>query len=107
MVALVNGQPVMEEVVVEAKRREQPAFIRARYAISEKTEFLDNLSRLELLAQEARRVGLDKEPEILATPAKVMVQKLLRQQQEATGTPSETELRKHLLLPRLVRAGGE
>ncbi|WP_164000759.1 peptidylprolyl isomerase [Pyxidicoccus caerfyrddinensis] len=95
VVALVNGQPVTAEEV-EAKLREQPAFIRARYATPEKKkEFLDNLIRFELLAQEAQRAGLDKDPEIQATLQKVMVQKLLRQQQEATGTLSETELRKY------------
>ncbi|RKH35827.1 peptidylprolyl isomerase [Corallococcus sp. CA031C] len=95
VVAQVNGQPVTAPEL-EARLNEQPPFVRARYASPEKKrEFLDNLIRFELLAQEAKKRGLEQDPEIQTTLQKVMVQKLLRQQQDATGTLSESELRKY------------
>jgi parvulin-like peptidyl-prolyl isomerase len=82
---------------LKAKLEEQPPFVRARYAtLEKKKEFLDNQIRFELLVQEARQRGLDKDPEVRATLEKVMVQKLLRTQQEsAAGAVSDEELRKY------------
>ncbi|NTX08934.1 peptidyl-prolyl cis-trans isomerase [Myxococcus sp. CA051A] len=95
-VAVVNGRSLSTQEV-KAKLDEQPLFVRSRYAtLEKKKEFLDNLIRFELLVQEARKQGLEKDPEIKATLEKVMVQKLLRKQQEAAaGTISEPELRKY------------
>ncbi|OJH39803.1 foldase protein PrsA [Cystobacter ferrugineus] len=62
-----------------ARLEEQPPFIRARYTtVERKKEFLENLVRVELLAQEARRQGLDKDPDVLATLEKLMVQRLVQ-----------------------------
>jgi peptidyl-prolyl cis-trans isomerase C len=95
-VAIVNGRTLSTQDV-KAKLEEQPPVVRGRYAsLEKKKEFLDNLIRFELLVQEARRQGLEKDPEIQATLEKVMVQKLLRKQQEAAaGTPGDAELRKY------------
>jgi peptidyl-prolyl cis-trans isomerase C len=72
-----EGSITVEEL--KARLDEQPPLIRARYTtIERKKEFLENLVRVELLAQEARKQGLDKDPEVLATLEKVMVQKLLQ-----------------------------
>jgi peptidyl-prolyl cis-trans isomerase C len=63
----------------KARLDEQSPFIRQRYTTLErKKEFLDNLLRLELLARAAEKQGLDKDPDVLMTMKKVMVQKLLQ-----------------------------
>ncbi len=86
--------------VQELKTRldEQPPAIRARYTTAErKKEFLENQIRVELLAQEARKQGLDKDPDVLASLERLMVQKLL-QKHAATleNQPvSEAELQKY------------
>jgi peptidyl-prolyl cis-trans isomerase C len=65
---------------LKAKLDEQSPFVRARYTtLDRKKEFLENLIRFELLAKEAEKKGLDKDPEIQATVKKIMVQKLVRQ----------------------------
>lgn len=73
------GNDVITVDDFNAKLDEQSPFIRARYNnLERKKEFLDNLIRFEVLAQEARRRGLDKDPEVQATLEKVMVQRLIR-----------------------------
>ena len=59
----------------------QSPYVRARYtSLEHKKEFLDNLVKFEILAQEARRKGYDKDPEVLRTMKQVMIQKLLKQE---------------------------
>jgi peptidyl-prolyl cis-trans isomerase C len=73
------GNDVITVDDFNAKLDEQSPFIRARYnTLERKKEFLDNLIRFEVLAQEAKRRGLDKDPEVQATLEKVMVQRLIR-----------------------------
>lgn len=82
----------------KARLGEQPPFVRSRYTTLErKKEFLENLIRFELLAQEARKQGLDQDPEVLATLEKVLVQKLLQKHSASvTAQPvSEEEVRKY------------
>jgi peptidyl-prolyl cis-trans isomerase C len=63
----------------KARLDEQSPFIRARYTTLErKKEFLDNLIRFEVLAEEARRQKLDQDPEVQLTLRKIMVQKLVQ-----------------------------
>jgi peptidyl-prolyl cis-trans isomerase C len=63
----------------KARLDEQSPFIRARYTTLErKKEFLDNLIRQEVLAAEAERQGLDKDPDVRNTLRKIMVQKLVQ-----------------------------
>ncbi|ATB38882.1 hypothetical protein CYFUS_004319 [Cystobacter fuscus] len=96
VVATVGEHPITTQAL-QTKLEEQPPFIRARYtSLEKKKELLDNEIRFELLLQEARRRGLDKDPEVLATLEKVMVQKLLRLHQEgAVGKVSDEELRQY------------
>jgi peptidyl-prolyl cis-trans isomerase C len=83
----------------KARLDEQSPFIRARYtSIERKKEFLDNLIRFEVLAREAERQGLDKDPEVLNTLKKVMVQKLVQknfQDMEGAKNLPDAELQKY------------
>lgn len=57
-----------------------------------KREFVDNLIRFELLAQEAQRQGLEKDPDVQEATKRAMVQKLTQTRfgdQEATVTEEE------------------
>ena len=57
----------------------QSPYIRARYtSLEQKKEFLDSLIRFEVLAKEAFRRGLDKDPEVVRTMKQVMIQRLMR-----------------------------
>jgi len=78
LVAEGNGLAVTAEEF-KARIDEQSPFIRSRYtSIERKKEFLDNLLRFEVLAKEAQRQGLDKDPEVQLTVKKVMVQRLVQ-----------------------------
>ena len=77
----------------KARLDEQSPFIRARYSTLErKKEFLDNLIRFEVLAKEAERQGLDKDPEVQFTLRKIMVQKLVQRSFQDPGAQSQKEL---------------
>jgi len=77
-VATGNGITITAEEF-KARLDEQSPFIRARYAaLDRKKEFLDNLVRFEVLAKEAERQGLDKDPDVQNTLRKIMVQKLVK-----------------------------
>ncbi|NPD22680.1 peptidyl-prolyl cis-trans isomerase [Corallococcus exiguus] len=81
-----------------ARMEEQPPLIRARYGSMEmKKEFLDNLVRFEVLAQEARRQGLEKDPEFQAAVEKLLVQRLVQKQATSAvpAPPSDEEVRKY------------
>jgi len=57
----------------------QSPYIRARYtSLEQKKDFLDSLIRFEVLAKEAYRRGMDKDPEVVRTMKQVMIQKLMR-----------------------------
>lgn len=65
----------------EERLNSQSPYVRSRYAtLDHKKEFLDNLVKFEVLAAEARRQGLDKDPEVVRAMKQVMIQKLLKQQ---------------------------
>jgi peptidyl-prolyl cis-trans isomerase C len=71
----------------ERLNRQSP-YIRARYtSLEQKQEFLDSLIRFEVLAKEAARRGLDKDPEVVRTMKQVMIQKLVRDEFDAKITP--------------------
>jgi peptidyl-prolyl cis-trans isomerase C len=104
--AAKKGTPVAKgkDIVItdeefKARLDEQSPFIRARYnSLDRKKEFLDNLIRFELLAREAERQGLDKDPDVQLTLKKVMVQKLVQrnfQDTEGAKDLPEQELRKY------------
>ena len=74
----------------QAKMDEQAPVIRSRYnTLEKKKEFVDNLVRFELLNQEARKQGLDKDPAVRAILDKVLVQELIRRQMEAAAKASD------------------
>jgi peptidyl-prolyl cis-trans isomerase C len=65
----------------------QSPYIRARYtSLEQKKEFLDSLIRFEVLAKEAARRGLDKDPEVVRTMKQVMIQRLMRDELDAKIT---------------------
>ncbi len=107
------GEDVITADEVKQKLGEQSPFLQARYRdLAHKKEFVQNLVRFEVLAQEAYRRGLDKQPEVQATLKKVLVQELIRQEfDEKKATYAEQELKdyydKHLdefVKPERVRA---
>ncbi|MBX3248610.1 MAG: peptidyl-prolyl cis-trans isomerase [Myxococcales bacterium] len=58
---------------------DQSPYLRARYNSPERRrEFLDNLIRFELLAQEAERRGLHELPEVQRTRKQLMIQQMLK-----------------------------
>lgn len=65
----------------------QSPYIRARYtSLEQKKEFLDSLIKFEVLAKEAARRGLDKDPEVVRTMKQVMIQRLMRDELDAKIT---------------------
>jgi peptidyl-prolyl cis-trans isomerase C len=80
-----------------ARLEEQPAFVRAGYSsLEKKKELLTSVVRFEALAEEARRQGLDRDPEVLRAMRKLMVQKLVEARQQAAGTPvTEAEVSRY------------
>ncbi|HXN82044.1 MAG TPA: peptidylprolyl isomerase [Myxococcales bacterium] len=80
VVATVGNDTITAD---ELRRRfdEVSPFLRGRYnTVERKKEFLENLVRNELLAQEAARRGLDKSPQVREQTKRAMIQELLRQQ---------------------------
>jgi peptidyl-prolyl cis-trans isomerase C len=76
----------------------QSPYIRARYTSMErKKEFLDNLIRFEVLAAEAKKRGLDQDPEVVRTMKQVMIQKLMKVEFDTRVKPedvTEEEMKK-------------
>jgi peptidyl-prolyl cis-trans isomerase C len=71
----------------EERLNRQSPYIRARYtSLEQKTEFLQELVRFEVLAKEAYRRGYDKDPEVVRTMKQVMIQKLMRDEFDAKIT---------------------
>ncbi len=83
----------------KARLDEQSPFIRARYTtLEQKKVFLDNLIRQEVLAAEAERQGLDKDPDVRNTLRKIMVQKLVQkrfQQDAANADVPDADVQKY------------
>ena len=97
VVATVGDETITAD---ELKRRfdETSPFLRARYnTLERKKEFLDNLVRNELLAQEARRQGFDKSVAVQEQTKRAMIQELIKHQldEKLTGTDlTDADLRK-------------
>ncbi len=93
---------VGDEVITadELKHRldETSPFLRARYnTLERKKEFLENLIRNELLAQEAQRQGFDKSPAVKEQMKRAMIQELIKKQldEKLTGADiADTDLKK-------------
>jgi peptidyl-prolyl cis-trans isomerase C len=66
---------------VKNRLNETSPFLRARYnTLERKKEFLENMVRTELLAQEAVRQGYDKSPAVREQMKRAMVQELIKHQ---------------------------
>jgi peptidyl-prolyl cis-trans isomerase C len=82
----------------ERLNRQSP-YIRARYtSLEKKKEFLATQIQFEILAKEAYRRGLDKDPEVVRTMKQVMIQKLMRDEFDAKITADsipDDEMRKY------------
>ena len=77
---------------------QQSPYVRARYtSVERQKEFLDNLVRFEVLAKEAERRGLTKDPEVVRTMKQVMIQKLLKAEFEKMSIKdiSDDEVKKY------------
>jgi peptidyl-prolyl cis-trans isomerase C len=84
--AKIDGVTITLGEFQERINRQSP-YIRARYtSLEQKKEFLDSLIRFEVLAKEAGRRGLDKDPEVVRTMKQVMIQKLMRDELDAKIT---------------------
>jgi peptidyl-prolyl cis-trans isomerase C len=98
VVAKGNGITITADEF-KARLDEQSPFIRARYSsLERKKEFLDNLIRFEVLAKEAEKQGLAKDPDVQMTLKKIMVQKLVQKSFQDTGAATdmpEAELSKY------------
>lgn len=84
--AKIDGVVITLGELQDRINRQSP-YIRARYtSLEQKREFLDSLIRFEILAKEAYRRGLDKDPEVVRTTKQVMIQKLIRDEFDAKIT---------------------
>jgi peptidyl-prolyl cis-trans isomerase C len=83
---LAEALAKIDDVVItvgdfQERLNQQTPYVRARYtSLERKREFLDNLVRFEVLAKEAERRGLAKDPEVVRTMKQVMIQKLLKEE---------------------------
>jgi peptidyl-prolyl cis-trans isomerase C len=96
--AKVDGVTITVRQLQDSINRQSP-YIRARYQSKEqKRVFLDNLIRFEVLAKEAERRGLDKDPEVIQTMKSAMITKLLKDELARGIKPEdvpEAEMKAH------------
>lgn len=77
---------------VAAELASKGSFIRTRYQSPERRrEFLDQMIRFELLAQEAERRGYDELPEVQRTRKQMMIRQFLAQRFDEQGPESITD----------------
>lgn len=97
VIAEIDGEKITVGDFQERINKQSP-YIRARYTSMErKKEFLDNLIRFEVLAKEAKRRGMDQDPEVVRTMKQVMIQKLMKEEFENRVKPedvTEEEMKK-------------
>ena len=93
------GDEIITADEVRQRLNETSPFLRVRYnTLDRKKEFLENLVRNELLAQEARRQGLDKSPQVREQVKRAMIQELIHKQldEKLTGNDiPDAELKKY------------
>jgi peptidyl-prolyl cis-trans isomerase C len=93
VVAEVGDERITADEVRQRLNETSP-FLRARYSTLErKKEFLENMVRNELLAQEAVRQGYDKSPAVREQMKRAMIQELIKHQLDSklagTDIPEE------------------
>ena len=77
--ATVDGVVITVQEFQDQLNRQSP-YVRARYnSKEEKKNFLDTLITVEVMAKEAQRRELDKDPEVVRTMKQVMIQKLSKE----------------------------
>lgn len=87
--AKVDGVTITVKQLQDSINRQSP-YIRARYQSREqKRIFLDNLIRFEVLAREAERRGLDRDPEVIQAMKSAMITKLLKDELERGIKPEQ------------------
>ncbi|MES1157556.1 MAG: hypothetical protein ABUL67_00525, partial [Haliangium ochraceum] len=78
------GDAVITVDDVQSRMNKQPAFLRAKYKDpKEKQALVDNMIRLEVMAQEAHALGYDRDPDVLAQTKQLMISKYLQKDFEA------------------------
>jgi peptidyl-prolyl cis-trans isomerase C len=88
-VAVIDGYTITVDDLQERINNQSP-YVRARYtSLERKKEVLDSLIRFEVLANEALRQGLDKDPEVVRAMKQVMIQKLLKHEFDTRVKPSD------------------
>lgn len=82
---------------LEKTLTEQPSESRALSPIERKKEALESLIRFELLAREARRRGLDDDPEVQEMVKRLLVQRLVRDalDGETASTATDAEVKSY------------
>src|SRR5207253_1406536 len=93
VVAEVGDEKITADEVRQRLNETSP-FLRARYnTVERKKEFLENMVRNELLAQEAIRQGYDKSPAVREQMKRAMIQELIKHQLDSklagTDIPDE------------------
>ena len=74
----------------EHQINKQSPYVRVRYkTVEQRKEFLNNMIRFEVLAQEAKKNGLDKNPDVVRAMKQVMVQKLMKKKFQKTFAPED------------------
>ena len=92
---LAQPLAVVDDVTITVKQLQdsinrQSPYVRARYQSREqKKVFLDNLVTFEVLAKEAARRGLDRDPEVIQTMKSAMISKLMKQELQSGLTPED------------------
>jgi peptidyl-prolyl cis-trans isomerase C len=93
------GEGTISDLDFKAKLAEQPPFAQARYkTVERKKELLETMVRQQLLLAEARRRGIDNDPEVRATMERVLVHKLGRvyaEEEEKKRPLPEDDLRRY------------
>src|SRR3954466_5712382 len=89
VVATVGNESITADEMRQRLNETSP-FLRARYnTVERKKEFLENLVRNELLAQEAVRQGYDKSPAVRDQMKRAMIQELIKHQLDAKLTGAD------------------
>lgn len=79
VVARVGKRTITVGEVNEHLNNQNP-YVRLRFASPErKREFVENMVRFEVLAAEAKRKGLDRDPEVIRRTKRVMIDRLIDQ----------------------------
>src|SRR4029079_5947759 len=75
VVAKVDDSVITVGDVQKGINKQSP-FVRARYTTADKKkDFVDNLIRFEVMANEAQRLGYDKDPEVVRVMKQQMISK--------------------------------